>query len=73
MKLTFIDDGVPYDPLMHKDPDTSLPAEERPIGGLGIMMVRKMSDSMSYERNHDHNYLTVLVGSKTHCGSTQSA
>ena len=73
VKLTFIDDGVPYDPLMHKDPDTSLPAEERPIGGLGIMMVRKMSDSMSYERNHDHNYLTVLVGSKTHCGSTQSA
>jgi len=60
VKLTFADDGEPYDPLSHKDPDTTLPAEERPIGGLGIMMVRKMSESMSYERVHDRNYLTVV-------------
>ena len=61
VKLTFADDGEPYDPLSHKDPDTTLPAEERPIGGLGIMMVRKMSESMSYERVHDRNYLTVVM------------
>ncbi len=60
VKLTFIDDGMPYDPLSHKDPDTTLPASERPIGGLGIMMVRKIADSVSYERVHDRNYLTVV-------------
>ncbi len=59
VKLTFIDDGVPYDPLSHKDPDTSIPAAERAIGGLGIMMVKKMADSMVYKRVHDRNYLTV--------------
>ena len=60
VKLVFIDDGAPYDPLAHADPDTSLPADERPIGGLGIMMVRKMSDSMSYERVRNRNLLTVV-------------
>jgi len=60
VKLTFIDDGVPYDPLAHKDPDTTLPAEKRPIGGLGIMMVRKMASSMSYERVRDRNSLTIV-------------
>ena len=61
VKLTFIDDGVPYDPLSHEDPDVTLSAAERPIGGLGILMVRKMSQSMSYERAHDRNYLTVVM------------
>ena len=60
VKLVFIDDGAPYDPLAHADPDTSLPADERPIGGLGIMMVRKMSNSMSYERVRNRNLLTVV-------------
>ena len=60
VKLTFVDDGVPYDPLSHEDPDTALPAEERPIGGLGIMMVKKMANSISYERKHDRNFLTVV-------------
>ena len=60
VKLSFIDDGVPYDPLTHKDPDTSLPAAERPIGGLGIMMVKKMADSVSYGWMHGRNYLTVV-------------
>ena len=58
--ITFTDRGMPYDPLSHKDPDTTLPASERPIGGLGIMMVRKIADSVSYERVHDRNYLTVV-------------
>ena len=60
VKLTFRDDGLPYDPVAHTDPDISLPAEERPIGGLGIMMVRKMTDSMSYRRAHDRNLLTIV-------------
>ena len=60
IRLVFTDDGVPYDPLAHADPDTTLPPEERPIGGLGIMMVKKMSDSLSYERAGDSNVLTVF-------------
>ena len=60
VKLTFRDDGIPYDPIAHADPDTSLPAEERPIGGLGIMMVRKMADSMSYKWAHNRNLLTIV-------------
>ena len=60
VRLVFADDGVPYDPLAHADPDTSLPAAERPIGGLGIMLVKKMADSISYERTRNRNFLTVL-------------
>ena len=60
IKLTFVDDGSPYDPLSHEDPDTALPAEKRPIGGLGIMMVKKMATSVNYEREHDRNILTVV-------------
>ena len=59
VKLTFVDDGTPYNPLAHEDPDTSLPAENRPIGGLGIMMVKKMASSVSYHRAHDRNFLEV--------------
>ena len=60
VKMEFIDDGVAYNPLSHEDPDTTLPASKRPIGGLGIMMVKKMSKSMEYERLHDCNMLTVV-------------
>ena len=59
VKLTFSDDGVAYDPLSHADPDTTLPAEERPIGGLGLLMVKKMSDAISYHRFHNRNVLVV--------------
>ena len=58
-KIVFSDDGKPYDPLKHADPDTTLPASERPIGGLGIMMVRKMADSVSYERIDGRNVFTI--------------
>jgi len=57
--LTFVDDGSPYDPLSHEDPDTSLPAGERPIGGLGIMMVKKLASSVTYRRTHNRNFLIV--------------
>ena len=60
IRLVFTDDGVPYDPLAHADPDTTLPPEERPIGGLGVMMVKKMSDSLSYERAGGCNVLAAF-------------
>ena len=59
VKLTFVDDGKPYDPLTHVDPDTSARPEQRAIGGLGILMVKKIADSISYAREHNRNFLYV--------------
>lgn len=58
--IVISDDGTPYDPLGHVDPDTTLSAAERPIGGLGILMVKKMSDSVSYSREGDRNILKIV-------------
>ena len=60
VRLVFADDGVAYDPLAHVDPDTTLSAEERPIGGLGILMVKRMADAVAYERRQDRNFFTVF-------------
>ncbi len=58
-RLTFIDNGKPYDPIKQADPDISLPAEEREIGGLGIFIVKKTMDSVCYRRNGDKNELAI--------------
>ena len=58
--ITFIDGGVPYDPLKKADPNTALSAEEREIGGLGIYMVKKTMDSISYEYKNGQNILTII-------------
>jgi anti-sigma regulatory factor (Ser/Thr protein kinase) len=57
--IDFIDDGAPYNPLLHVDPDTSLGADKRPVGGLGILMVKKMATSVAYRRDHSRNILRV--------------
>ena len=57
--ITFIDCGVPYDPLAKPDPDVTLSAEERQIGGLGIYMVKKSMDDMTYEYRDGQNVLTI--------------
>ena len=57
--ITFIDNGVPYDPLKQKDPDTTLPAEERELGGLGIYMVKKTMDDITYEYKDGKNILSI--------------
>ena len=57
--ITFIDNGVPYDPLKKEDPDISLSAEERQIGGLGIYMVKKSMDGISYDYRDGQNILTI--------------
>lgn len=59
MVLAISDDGHPFDPLEAPEPDTSLPAEERPIGGLGIFLVRNMTDSFQYERRDGRNIVTI--------------
>jgi anti-sigma regulatory factor (Ser/Thr protein kinase) len=57
--ITFIDNGRPYDPLSNGDPDVSLSAEEREVGGLGIFLVRKMMDEVTYEYKDGKNILRV--------------
>jgi anti-sigma regulatory factor (Ser/Thr protein kinase) len=57
--ITFIDSGVPYDPVAKADPDVSLSAEERGIGGLGIFMVKKSMDDMVYEYKDGQNILSI--------------
>ena len=59
VSITFIDHGVPYDPLAKEDPDVTLSAEERQIGGLGIYMVKKSMDNMTYEYKDNKNILTI--------------
>lgn len=57
--ITFIDGGVPYDPLKAVDPDITLSAEERQIGGLGIYMVKKSMDEITYEYKAGKNILSI--------------
>ncbi len=57
--LTFIDSGKPYNPLSAEDPDISLSAEDRQIGGLGIFMVKKIMDEVYYEYKNGQNVLKV--------------
>lgn len=57
--MTVIDDGRAFNPLDLPPPDTSLAIEDRPIGGLGIHMLRQMSDRMDYERRDGKNHVTL--------------
>ena len=57
--VTFIDHGIPYDPLKNDDPDITLSAEERAIGGLGIFMVKKTMDEIAYEYKDGQNILRI--------------
>ena len=59
VNITFIDSGVPYDPLSKENPDTSLSAEDRDIGGLGIYIVKKSMDEITYEYKDGQNILRV--------------
>lgn len=59
VSITFIDNGVPYDPLSKGDPDLTRSAEERQIGGLGIYMVKKSMDEITYEYKDGQNILSI--------------
>ncbi len=60
IEISFIDSGVPYDPLAKDDPDISLSAEERSIGGLGIFMVKKNMDDIKYEYTNGCNITSIF-------------
>ncbi len=59
IQIMFRDNGIPYDPLKSTDPDVTLNAEERDVGGLGIFMVKKFTDTIMYERDGDENVLII--------------
>ena len=58
--ITFMDGGKPFDPTKKDDPDLTLPAEERGIGGLGIYMTKKIMDDVKYEYRDGKNVLTLM-------------
>ena len=60
VKITFIDHGKPYDPLLKDDPDVTLSADERQIGGLGIFMVKQTMDAVEYQYKDGSNILTLV-------------
>ena len=57
--VVFSDEGIPFDPLAQQAPDTSLPLMDRPVGGLGIFLVKKTMDAMAYEYKFSQNVLTI--------------
>jgi anti-sigma regulatory factor (Ser/Thr protein kinase) len=65
------DDGTPFDPFARAAPDTTLPVEERPIGGLGIHLVGQLMDEVSYQRREGHN-VVVLVKQLVNPGTQTS-
>lgn len=59
VSITFIDHGTPYDPLAKEDPDVTLSAQERQIGGLGIFLTKQTMDDVEYEYKDGQNILTI--------------
>lgn len=59
VEIRFMDEGAPYDPFARKDPDLTLPIEERPVGGLGVYMVKQFMDDASHRYERGRN-LTVI-------------
>ena len=60
LKFVISDNGIPFDPTAKAEVDTSLSAEERGIGGLGIHLIRQIMDSINYEYIDGRNILTLL-------------
>lgn len=59
LEMTLIDDGLAYDPTRNEEPKTDLPIEDRPVGGLGILLIRRLMDSVDYQRIGNKNLLTL--------------
>jgi anti-sigma regulatory factor (Ser/Thr protein kinase) len=60
IRLKFMDHGSPYNPLEQPEPDITKGAEERPVGGLGIFLVKKNVDDISYQHEDGQNILTIV-------------
>jgi serine/threonine-protein kinase RsbW len=60
LSMILIDGGKPFDPTIKEDPDTSLSVEDRPIGGLGIFLIKQLMDKVFYERKDGKNQLSMI-------------
>jgi anti-sigma regulatory factor (Ser/Thr protein kinase) len=60
LTIVLTDDGRPFNPLEWPPPDTTSPIEDRGVGGLGLHLLRTMSDEMSYERRDERNRVTIV-------------
>ena len=61
LTIRIIDSGKHFDPLKEEDPDTTLNIKDRPIGGLGIFMVKRFTDKLDYIRQNNKNILTMII------------
>jgi anti-sigma regulatory factor (Ser/Thr protein kinase) len=61
MKIVITDDGLPFNPLLRPPPDLNIPLEERPVGGLGIYLVKSYVSSIDYTRSDEHNILSIIM------------
>ncbi len=59
--LKFVDDGIDFNPLQMPEPNLDLPIEQRPAGGLGIFIVKRLSQTMIYDRRNNANHLKVIL------------
>lgn len=59
LTIKITDDGIPFNPLSQQQPDITLSAEERPVGGLGIFLISQIMDKMDYTRDKNQNILTL--------------
>jgi anti-sigma regulatory factor (Ser/Thr protein kinase) len=62
LRVTVTDTGAPYDPLSAPSVDTSVPLENKPIGGLGIYLMKQFMDELFHEREGEKNVLTMIKG-----------
>ena len=60
LQIVISDDGIPFNPFEQEDPDFKLPLEERELGGVGILLVKKFMDECSYQRLEEHNVVTLV-------------
>jgi serine/threonine-protein kinase RsbW len=59
LEIKISDDGIPFNPLLQQQPDITLTAKDRPVGGLGIFLISRIMDKVHYTRQNNHNILTL--------------
>lgn len=64
LKVSIVDDGLAYDPTAKPDPDITLSVEDRPIGGLGVFLIKKIMDTVEYQRIENKNHLMLTKNIK---------
>lgn len=62
IRLCISDSGIPFNPLEKDDPDLEADLMDRPVGGLGIYLIRQYTRHVDYERRDNKNYLTMVIG-----------